>query len=149
MATYFVNEAPQHSDEKILRQQEILEKAGYSSKEYYLISENGSEYRESDEQVPIREGEKFEAKPRREKPNGDLIHYEVNGEPQTTKKSPISLEIILTKAGRDAGIDPAEPQSYRLENVATGDRYEKLDELVPVHDGDKFVAIHTGPTPVA
>ena len=86
MITYFVNGEPQHSDEKILRQREILEKAGYSPEEYYLISENGPEYRQPDEQVPITEGGKFEVKPQREAPSGDLIHYEVNGESQTTKE---------------------------------------------------------------
>ena len=52
-------------------------------------------------------------------------------------------------AGRDAGIDPDDLQNYRLENLATSNRYNEPDELVPVRDGDKFVAIYTGSTPVA
>ena len=149
MTTYFVNGRPQNTAEKALRQHEILEKAGYSSTKYFLISEKGSEYRQADDQVPIAEGEKFEAKPLRDEPIESIIHYEVNGECQITTLTPVALQIILENAGRDAGIDSDDLKHYRLENVTTGDRYNNLDDLIPVQDGDKFVAIHTGATPVA
>ena len=78
-----------------------------------------------------------------------MFRYTVNGEQQTTKQSPTTLKAILENAGRAAGVDPTELQSYRLENIATGDRYNNLEDPVPIHNGDNFVAIYTGATPVA
>ena len=149
MPTYYVEGKTLQSDEKNLRQKEILEMAGYSPEAYYLVSESGTEYRQPDDQVPIAEGEKFSVKPHREIIGGDVIHYEVNGERQRTNISPVALKIILMNAGREAGVDPNDLQNYRLENIATGDRYNDPDEPVPVREGDKFVAIYTGSTPVA
>ena len=149
MTIYFVDGKHQQTDKPSLPQRQILENAGYSSNDYYLISESGREYRQPDDQVPIAEGEKFEVKPLRSQPSGGVIRYTVNGEQQTAKQSPISLKIILEKAGRAAGVDPADLDSYRLENIVTGDRYNNPNDFVPIHDGDNFVAIYTGATPVA
>lgn len=149
MKTYFVAGKRQQTDHNTLAQHQLLDNAGYPSSDYYLISTNGHEYRQPEEQVPIADGEKFEVKPLRHRPVDSQIQYEVNGERQTAQQSPITLKVILDNAGRDAGIDPAEIHSYRLENVTTGDRYSSLDELVPVSNDDSFVAIYTGATPVA
>ena len=149
MTSYFVDGQRQQTDENTLEQHQILEKAGYSSTDYYLVSESGHEYRNPNGQVPISEGEKFQIKPLRVQPAGNVILYEVNGESQTTERSPLTLKVILENAGRGAGVDPADLQSYRLENLATGLRYNNLDDPVPIRTGDKFVAIYTGATPVA
>lgn len=149
MITYFVDGRPQQSNQNTLSQQEILEKAGYPKAEYYLIAENGKEYRSPDDQVPIKNEEKFEVKPLRGTTPSGEIHYEVNGLPQTTATSPVPLREILEKAGRDAGIGPDDLERYRLENANTGAQYVELAGLVPINDGDKFVAIYVGSTPVA
>lgn len=147
--TYFVNNQPQQSDQSALPQREILAKAGYGAEEYYLIDGSGTEYRAPDAQVPVKDGEKFEVKPLRKTPPHEVIHYEVNGLRQTTETSPLPLQNILERAGRDAGIGSDDLGRYRLENSATGDKYTNLADPVPIHDGDKFVAIYVGATPVA
>ena len=147
--TYFVDGKLQQSDQDTRFQKEILEWAGFAPKQYYLIGENGSEYRHPDDQVPLTDGEKFEVKPLRGTIPSGKIHYEVNGEHQTTETSPVLLRDVLEKAGRKAGIEPDDLERYRLENSDTGARYTELDEPVPIQDGDKFVAIYIGKTPVA
>ena len=147
--SYFVDGRLQQSDRDALLQREILEKAGYAEAEYYLIGEDGTEYRGPDDKVPLKDGEKFEVKPLRGAAPSGVIHYKVNGEIQTAEDSPIPLRDILEKAGRKAGIEPNDLERYRLENSGTEARYEGLDEPVPIHDGDQFVAIYIGKTPVA
>ena len=149
MITYFVNGKLQQSDQDTLSQKEILERAGFAPEQYYLLSENGSEYRGPDDRVPLKDGEKFEVKPLRGTTPSGVIHYEVNGSPQTTETSPVPLREILEKAGHDAGVGPDNLERYRLENSDTGARYAELDEPVPIRDGDKFVAIYVGASPVA
>ena len=147
--TYFVDGKLQQSDQDTRSQKEILERAGFVPEQYYLIGENGSEYRQPDDRVPLKDKEKFEVKPLRETTPSNEIHYEVNGVPQTTETSPVPLRDVLEKAGRKAGIDPEDLGRYRLENSGTGARYAELDEPVPIQDREKFVAIYIGKTPVA
>ena len=59
------------------------------------------------------------------------------------------MEAILRRAGSDAAIDLRQLEDYYLDNVRTGARYENLGDEVPVTDGDQFVALYAGPTPVA
>lgn len=146
---YFVGGRAQQSDRDTLSQRQILEKADYPEAEYYLIGEDGSEYKNPEDQVFIKDGEKFEAKPLRGMAPNAVIHYEVNGERQTAEISPVPLREILEKAGQEAGIGPDNLERYRLENRNTGARYTELDEPVPIHDGEAFVAIYVGATPVA
>lgn len=147
--SYFVDGRLQQSDRDALSQREILEKAGYAEAEYYLIGEDGAEYRSPDDKVSLKDREKFEVKPLRGTAPSDVIHYKVNGEHQTAEASPVLLRDILEEAGRKAGIEPNDLERYRLENSDTGAKYAELDERVPIRDGDQFVAIYVGKTPVA
>lgn len=75
--------------------------------------------------------------------------YQVNGEDQSTQDNSLTVETILRNAGSAASIDVAEINDYLLENVADGHKYEDLADKVLIKDGDKFVAVHVGKTPVA
>ena len=149
MKIYFVNGVECHTDSDHLTPSDILEKAGFSPEESYLVSNSGKEFHQSDEVISLRDGEKFEVKTVRGEFGGITIHYEVNGEQQTTNKNSLSLETILKNAGAGAGINPGEENMFRLENLSTDEKYNDLDKPVPLHDGDKFIAIYEGATPVA
>ena len=77
------------------------------------------------------------------------IHYQVNGEPQTTDRKTLTVKEILENAGAAASIDLKELDQYILEDLQPGKKYEHLHDPVEVKDGDKFVAIYAGKTPVA
>ena len=101
--------------------------------------------------VKLDDGDAFTAKDRGGPPHpvDPKVHYTVNGEPQVTEKTPLTVEEILRQAGSDAAIDLAQLESYYLVNVRTGARYENLGDEVPIADGDHFVALHAGRTTVA
>ena len=100
--------------------------------------------------VKLHNGDAFTAKDRGGPPKPELqIRYAVNGESQVTKTSPRTVEEILRRAGAGAAIDLNQLDSYYLDNVRSGVRYENLGDEVPIADGDQFVALHAGPTPVA
>ena len=77
------------------------------------------------------------------------IHYKVNGEQQVTTDATLTVEQILGAAGKAASIDVQQLDSYILENLGTGEKYESLDGIVEISNDDEFLAIHAGPTPVA
>ena len=81
--------------------------------------------------------------------NPKVVHYKVNGEEQTTTERTLTVEAILRSAGAAASIDVKQLDSYFLENIAGGAKYENITDVVPVTDGDQFIAIHVGKTPVA
>ena len=83
------------------------------------------------------------------RPIDGVIRYEVNGEALETGIRRLSLEEILHRAGAPAGVDVSQIDSYFLENAADGRRYENLADLIVLEDGDRFLAIHVGKTPVA
>ena len=114
-------------------------------------SDTGETWSDPSALVELRERDKFEAKPKRDPTPvpEPRISYTVNGEPQVTEKTPLTVEEILRQAGADAAIDLNQLESYYLDNVRTGARYEDLDDEVPIADGDQFVALHAGRTPVA
>lgn len=149
MKNYFVDGVEYHTDSDHLTTSDILEKAKISPRENYLVSDSGEEFRQADEMISLRDGEKFEVKIVTEELGEITIHYEVNGEQQTTNKNSLSLETILKNAGAGAGINPGEENMFRLENLSTKEKYSDLDKPVVLHDGDKFIAIYAGPTPVA
>ena len=128
----------------------LLGMAGTSPDEAVLISNDGVEHR-GEELVRVHPGDRFETKivDAPQQPVTERIRYTVNGEPNTTDVSPLSLEAILREAGAGAAIDVNDIGSYYLENISTGRKYEDLNDLVPIENGDKFVAIHVGRTPVA
>ena len=80
---------------------------------------------------------------------GKPIHYKVNGEELTTTDATLTVEIILTDAGDAASVDTSQLDSYTLENIADGRKYENPTDKVCVEDGDQFLAIYRGRTPVA
>ncbi len=145
MPKYYVNNKILFSKKKLVRLEDFLEKAGYSSKNIYVITETGKEYRNLDDIVEINEGDQFNIDPLRH----EIIRYEVNGVNQQTAHRYLDLETILRKAGRDAGIDLDKLQQYRLENLTKLDRYYKLEDTIEVKNNDKFVAIYVGAVPVA
>ncbi len=59
------------------------------------------------------------------------------------------METVLRKAGASASIAVEEINNYFLENIKDGRKYENPSDRVEVHEGDEFVAIHAGKTPVA
>lgn len=79
----------------------------------------------------------------------ETIHFQVNGEPLATRATSPTVEEILEDAGAAASVDVKDLGSYFLENVADGKKYENLSDPVEVREGDKFVAIYMGKTPVA
>ena len=78
-----------------------------------------------------------------------FIRYEVNGERQRTEEPRLTLERILRQAGAAAGIDVADIGSYYLERVSDGKEYRNPSEVVTIKDGDRFLAVYAGKTPVA
>ena len=130
----------------------LLKQIGLRPEDAELVREaTGEIWSDPSAVVELHDGDKFEAKPRRGPsplPEPE-IHYAVNGEPQVTETTPVTLEEILRRAGADAAIDVNQLESYYLDNVRTGDRYENLGDEVPIVDGDQFVALHAGRTPVA
>lgn len=78
----------------------------------------------------------------------EKVCCEVNGEPQTVGRK-TTVEKILKNAGAAASIEVEELDNYFLENIHSGRKYEDLQETVAIEDGDKFVAVYAGKTPVA
>ena len=129
---------------------EMLARAGYSSDRYSVVSDDGTEYREPETTIEIHTGDKFETKKRDDaRPVGAVIHYKVNGEEQTTDQETLTVEQILRKAGAAASIDVKEIDSYFLEDISDGRKYQELAEQVALKEGDQFLAVHVGKTPVA
>ena len=141
---FFIDGKPyklEHSPEKVSR---LLQLAGTSAEKVVLVSEDGVEHRDPDELIEVRAGEHFTTREL-----GKSIRYTVNGEENVTDVTPLSVETILRRAGAGAAIDVNDIGSYYLENTADGRKYENLNDLVGISDGDKFLAIHAGSTPVA
>ena len=129
----------------------LLHLADTSTREAFLVSEHGTEHGNPDELINIAPGDQFWTKKRddSQKPVEKPIRYTVNGEQNTAVENPLSLESILRNAGAGAAIDVTDLGSYYLENTADGHKYANLDDLVTIGDGDNFLAIHVGSTPVA
>lgn len=73
----------------------------------------------------------------------------INGERQQTGRNPLTVEEILRHAGTAAGIDLSDLTSYYLESVTDDREFWKLGDKVQLRDGDQFLAIYSGRTPVA
>lgn len=129
----------------------LLHLVSTTADEVLLVSLDGIEYGDPRALVEIAPNSKFTTKKRTgdRKPLEDSITYKVNGEESTTNENPISVETILREAGAGAAIDVADLDSYFLENTVTGKKYENLKDLVQIKEGDNFLAIHAGSTPVA
>ena len=84
------------------------------------------------------------------KPGDDgFVRYQVNGEHQRTEEPQLTVENILRKAGAGAGIDIADIGNYYLERVSDGADCRNLSDVVTIEDGDQFLAVYAGKTPVA
>ena len=141
---FFIDGKPyklEHHPEKVSR---LLQLAGTSTEKAILVSEDGVEHRDPDELIEVRLGEHFTTRELEK-----TIRYTVNGEENVTDVNPLSVEVILRRAGAGAAIDVNDIGSYYLEDTADGRKYENLDDLVTISGGDKFLAIHAGSTPVA
>ena len=119
----------------------LLQLAGKSQEDAALVLEGGHVCLDPDEPIAVAPGDRFTTIER--------IRYFVNGEPSATINNPLSLESILRNAGAGAAIDIQDLGSYYLENTSDGRKYENLDSMVTIVDGDNFLAIHVGSTPVA
>ena len=131
---------------------DILSLVGVPSDQFFLVSQDGTEHKEQGEIIKIHFGDRF--KTRKYEREGspsvpNTIHYKVNGEEQTTQKDSLTVREILQNAGEAASIDLSQINSYFLENVETGQKYENADDRVALKEGDQFLAIHVGATPVA
>lgn len=129
----------------------LLQLAGKSVEDTVLVSEDGVEYVDPDKLIEVVKDSRFKTRKRdnSSKPVEKRLRYKVNGEQNTTVKNPLSLRHILKNAGAGAGINVNDLDSYYLENTADGRKYEDLGSLVTIADGDNFLAIHAGSTPVA
>ena len=148
---FFIDDKPyplERSPEKV---SELLRLAGTSGDEVFLVTEDGVEHGDPDELIDIRPDERFKTRKRdpSDKPVEKPVRYSVNGEMQTTRVNPLTLEVILRNAGSGAAIDLDDLGSYYLEDTESGRKYENLDDSVTISDGDNFLSIHVGSTPVA
>ena len=146
---YFVDDKPFTTRKPELAVSDVLARRGVSVDRFFLLSEDGTEYRDPDEAVHIHEGDRFATRKREDARLGAVNHYTVNGEDQATEVGRLTVEQILRRAGVAASIDVAEIASYFLENVADGRKYENLADYVDVKNGDQFLAVHVGRTAVA
>ena len=148
MIHFTINGREFESERRHVRAAWLAEQAGLDPNGFELVrTTTGETWRNPSAAIALREGDAFDATGHeRRRPS---IHYTVNGERQVSKESPLTLEEILRRAGSDAAIDLDKLEDYYLDNVRTGARYENLRDEVPVSDGDQFVALYSGPTPVA
>ena len=148
---FYIDGKPYKLDRSPEKVSTLLHLAGTSIDDTVLVSKNGIEHSDPDQLIDIVADDHFWTRKRddSQKPVDKPIHYTVNGEGNTALENPLSLRAILHNAGAGAAIDTTDLGSYYLENTADGRKYENLDDPVTISDGDKFLAIHVGSTPVA
>ena len=148
---FFIDGKPCRLERSSQTVRSLLPLAGISAENAVLVSEDGVEHRDPDESIEVQPGDRFTTitLAGSGKPAGKTVRYAVNGEENVTAINPIAVEKILRRAGAGAAIDVDDIGSYYLENAEDGRRYESLDAPVTIADGDRFLAIHAGSTPVA
>jgi len=146
--TQFFLQGKPHVAESPLSVGELLRIAEVSADAFCIETADGKVLCDLDQLVELQDGDKLELK-RRPSPGPAVVHYKVNGEEQTTAINPISVEAILRQAGDAASIDVTDLGSYYIENIADGSKCQNLNDLVTIKDGDQFLAVHAGATPVA
>ena len=149
--SFYIDGKPYKFEHPRLKVSELLELAGAPKDYVTVVADDGTKYRDLDEYVNIAPGSKFEIEVFEEplEPTKTVVHFKVNGEHLLTDRNPISLETIFLMAGVKAAIDVNDLQSYYLENTADGRKYDDLQAQVTIVEGDNFLAIHAGSTPVA
>ena len=131
---------------------DIFNIVGLSADQLILVSPKGDKCLDAKQNIEIHSGDHFttEKRDRDEKSQNPVkIHYRINGEQQTTTDPDHSVEQILQSAGKAASIELQQLDSYILENIKTGEKYENLTDMVNILNGDEFLAVHSGATPVA
>lgn len=115
-----------------------------------VVTREGIEYGDPDQFVEVRPGDKIETRRKPDRPpvTPHEVHYQVNGEDQITTENPLSAEEIMRRAGASAAIDVDDLDNYLLEHVDET-KYERITDSVTIREGDEFLAIHRGATPVA
>lgn len=83
-------------------------------------------------------------------PNGNeehehVIHYTVNDEPQETTEHELTPRQIMTKAG----IKPDENYLVEIKGRTRDSFQDRPDELIHMHEHQKFVTVFTGAVPVS
>ena len=148
---FFIDEKPHEVEGSPQKLFILLQLAGKTVEDTVLVSEDGVEYVDPDTPIEVDKDSRFKTRKRdnSSKPVEKRVRYTVNGEQNTTVNNPLSLRYILKNAGTGAAIDINDLDSYYLENTVDGRKYENLDGLVTIVDGDNFLAIHVGSTPVA
>lgn len=149
---FFIDGKPHAAPKAAQSVADILAVAGLSPDQYYLISPDGIRYVDPKQNVEIHSGDHFTTEKRdrdTEPPSSLVIYYKVNGEQLSTTNATLSVEEILRTAGKAASIDLQQLNSYILENIKTGKKYENLADVVEILNDDQFLAVHSGATPVA
>ena len=147
---FFVDGRAVTVDGGSLSVRELLKVAGKPVDGDYVVSRDGIEYDDPDHAIDVRSGDKIEIrrKPDRTSVVSHEVHYKVNGEDQVTTENPLTAEEIMRRAGNPAAIDVADLDSYLLERI-DGTKYERSADAITIRNGDQFLAIHRGSTPVA
>lgn len=129
---------------------EMLTAAKLSPEEVVLVGPAPSKTVHDDPKqvVKISDQAVFTTQPRKGRGEKDIT-IKVNGEEIKTSKSEMTMEEILKAAGKDASVNVQDLTSYFLEHLESGVKYDNLQDLVPLIDGDQFLAVHRGKTPVA
>jgi len=77
-----------------------------------------------------------------------VIHYLLDGEPQTTKQQTMTpVEIMET-----AKPDPVDPKTHYLVQLKGDDKIsykDKPNEPIEMRNDARFITVSTGPTPVS
>ena len=147
--TFTVDGRMLQADISELTVSEILSLAGASKEKSFLLLKD-VEYRNPNERIRIHDSDEFLTKPRDLRtPPQARITYTINGETQTTLVATLTVKEILERAGQAASIDAKKIDSYYVEDLENGRKYSKLDDNITINDGDQFLAIYSGPTPVA
>lgn len=146
---YFVDGHRFTTDSAELTVRDLLQQVGKAEDQFY-VERNNVEFRDPDQETEMRDGDHFATRPRDgDHPMPNAIRYKVNGEEQTTIHSKLSVEQILRNAGSSASIDISQIDSYFLQNIEEGQRYDGLSDEVSIHPDDQFLAVHLGRTTVA
>ena len=150
-SVFYIDDKPYPLDHSSVKVSALLDLADTSSDDTLLVAPNGLECGEPGDLVDIAPNAHFTTKKRDidPEPIEKPICYTVNGESNTTVENPVSVRTILEGAGAGAAIDVADLGSYFLENTVDRRKYESVDDLVTISEGDNFLAIHVGSTPVA
>ena len=147
---YFVDNQEFASENPVLTVADILGRAKKPADRFYLVAEKDkTEYTSPEQQVRVEDGERFITRPRKGRPADAVIHYKVNGEPQETREPVLSVEAILRNAGAAAGVAVGDINYYTLEYADKDRKFTDLADKVTIEEGDEFIAIHVGKTPVA